>query len=344
MHVGTVLEGSPRRPGRRNGPGSGKACFLVLAAGFGFVSALYLADLPATAMAAQDDGRVSITPIVRRPAEALRRSDAIHVDVNLVLIPVTVTDHYERPVKGLRKSDFHLFEDGSEREIAEFFTEESPISIGIVFDASGSMKSKMVQSAQAVKEFLKLTLPGDEFSLMKFSDRPEPVFGFTTDAKNIEDTLPSIQPAGWTALFDAVYLGIHQMKHATRTRKVLLVMSDGGDNNSRYTEKEIKSLVKEADVRIFSISILDRSPALESIALESGGRAYRVRKLDELPDLAAEISAELHSQYVLGFSPTDRTNDGQYRKIKVELVQPDATARLRASWKHGYYGPASAAP
>ena len=292
------------------------------------------------ARAGEDEARVSITPIVPpRSSELSRRSGAIRVDVNLVLIPVTVTDSYERPVRGLQKSDFHLFEDGVERQISQFFSQETPISIGIVFDASASMKGKMEQSLQAVREFLKMSLPGDEFFLTKFNDRPEPVFGFTSVATDIEQSLPSIQPGGWTALCDAIYLGVHQMKHATHTRKVLLILSDGGDNNSRYTGREIKQLVQESDVRIFSISILDRSPWLDAIAEESGGRAFRVRKIEELPDLAANISAELHGEYVLGFSPSDRTNDGLYRKIKVALEQTVGTARLRASWKRGYYAP-----
>jgi VWFA-related protein len=184
-----------------------------------------------------------------------------------------------------------------------------------------------------------MSLPGDEFFLTKFSDKPESVFGFTTELKDIEDGMARIQPAGWTALFDAISLGIHQMKRASLGRRVLLVMSDGGDNDSRYTEREVRELVKEADVRIFSISILDRSSALETLAEESGGRAFRVRKLDDLPELAANISTELHSQYLLGYTPAGRTNDGLYRKIKVELSQPSATSRLRASWKRGYYSP-----
>jgi Ca-activated chloride channel homolog len=339
MKGSTAAEHLPKRSVRGVPPDAGRDVFLAVTAGCAILAGLFFTSVPA-ARAGEDEARVSITPTVpSRPSALTGRSGSIRVDVNLVLIPVTVTDVYERPVRGLQKSDFHLLEDGVEREITQFFSEEAPISIGIVFDASASMRGKMEQSLQAVREFLKMSLPGDEFFLMKFNDKPEPVSGFTSAAKDIEDSLPSIQPAGWTALCDAIYLGVHQMKHATHNRKVLLILSDGGDNNSRYTGREIKELVKEADVRIFSISILDRSPWLDAIAEESGGRAFRVRKIEELPELAANISAELHSEYVLGFSPTDRTNDGLYRKIKVELMQPAGTARLRASWKRGYYAP-----
>jgi Ca-activated chloride channel homolog len=292
----------------------------------------------AVAWGADDNTRVSITP--RIPRRILSTdSGAIRLDVNLVLVPVMVTDTYERPVHRLKKSDFRLFEDGIEQDISQFFTEDSPISVGIVFDASASMRRKMDESRQAVVEFLRMSLPGDEFFLMKFSDHPEQVCGFTTEPKDIEDGLPTIQPGGWTSLYDAMYLGIHFMKRAKHGRRILLVLSDGGDNVSRYTEREIKELVKEADVRIFAISILDKSPSLEAISEESGGHAHRVRKIEDLPDLAAKISAELHSEYVLGYRPADRPYDGKYRKVKVEVLQQEGNPRLRSSWKRGYYSP-----
>jgi Ca-activated chloride channel family protein len=253
---------------------------------------------------------------------------------------VTVTDSYERPVRGLQKANFRLLEEGIEREVTQFYSEESPISVGIVFDASASMRRRMDASREAIAEFLRMSLPGDEFFLLKFSDHPEPVCGFTTDIQEIEDNLKTIQADGWTSLYDAIYLSMNQIKGAQHGRKALLVLSDGGDNDSRYTKQEIQEIVKERDVRIFAVSILDRSPSLEAIAEESGGRAYRVRKIEELPELAANISAELHSHYVLGFSPADRGNDGKYRKVKVELTQSSGSARLRTSWKRGYYGPA----
>jgi len=240
------------------------------------------------------------------------------VDVNLVLIPVLVTDLYDRPIHGLHKEDFRLFEDGAEQSISQFFSDDSPISIGIVFDASNSMRSKISQARQAVSEFLRMSIPGDEFFLIKFNDRPEYLHGFTTGSAAIEEAVESIQPIGWTSLYDAIYMAIARMKHAAHPRKVLLVLSDGADNNSRYSESEVRQLVKEADVRIFSISILDKAASLEKISEESGGRAYRVKNLDELPDLAANVNIEMHTQYVLGYSPPANQNDGKYRKVKVD--------------------------
>lgn len=282
---------------------------------------------------------VSIAPLPRRPNQVELRAGAIRADVNLVLIPVLVTDLYDRPVRGLTKEDFRLFEGLTEQKITNFFSEEAPVSIGLVFDASHSMETRIDQSRQAVSEFLHLCTPGDEFFLLKFSDRPEPVQGFTTKTEEIEDGIDSIRTGGWTSLFDAIYMGIDKMKRATRARRVLLVLSDGGDNNSRYTENEIRERVKEADVRIFSVSIGSGSPALEKLSEASGGRALRVKNADELPALASRLSAEIHSEYVLGYSPSDTERDGKYRKVKVDLVQPNGNTRLRTSWKRGYYSP-----
>jgi len=286
-----------------------------------------------------DQTSVSITPRPRRPSQTNSRPGSLRLDVNLVLIPVLVTDLYDRPVRGLSKENFRLVEGGVEQKITHFYNQDSPISIGLIFDASNSMRTKFAETRKAVSEFLRMATPGDEFFLLKFSDHPEHVTNFTTDISEIEDGVDSIRTAGWTSLFDAIYLGMDKMKHAKNTRKVLLILSDGGDNNSRYTESEIKQLVKEADVRIFAISILYGAPALEKITEESGGRALRVRNLDELPDLASNLSEEIHSEYVLGYSPAENQRDGKYRKVKVDLLQPTGSQRLRTSWKRGYYGP-----
>jgi len=268
--------------------------------GFALSSAILLWALavgaPSVAHAQDGEYKVTIAPRASRHSALLntKPSGAIRLDVNLVLIPVLVTDLYDRPVHGLKKEDFRLFEDGAEQSISQVFTDDSPISIGLVFDCSNSMRSKISQTRQAVSTFLRMSTPGDDFFLIKFNDRPEAIRGFTSDIAEIEDAVETIQPIGWTSLYDAIYMAINGMKHASHARKVLLVLSDGGDNNSRYTEGELRQLVKEADVRIFSISIQDRAPSLERISEESGGRAYRVKNLDDLPEVAANASIEMH--------------------------------------------------
>ena len=331
----------PQLSGRSAPARSGRiARVLVMTAGFAVLAGV-VPGFGNVARAGDDEPKISLPPGVRRSSNQLVPHHAsIRIATNLVQIPVLVTDPYQRPVQGLTKSDFRLFEGGVEQEIKQFSIEETPISIGIVFDASGSMLRKMDTSRQAIVELLKMSMPGDEFFLLKFADRPESVCGFTTETRDIEDALPSLQAKGWTSLFDAIYLGVNKMKHASHARKVLLVLSDGEDNKSRYAERELISFVQEADVRIFSISILDRSRSLEAIAAESGGRALRVHKLGELPKLAVDISEELHSQYVLGFTPTELPMDGKYRRVKVELApQAAGNARLHTSWKRGFYEP-----
>jgi Ca-activated chloride channel family protein len=263
----------------------------------------------------------------------------MRTDVNRVFIPTTVTDSSGRPVQGLRKQDFRLWEDGVEQDLSEFFTEDGPISVGVVLDISGSVKNKLRQAQRAVREFLRLSARGDEFFLVTFKDQPELVRGFTTNPEDIEADFAMAQPRGWTALYDAIVLGINHMKRASLNRRVLLILSDGGDNNSRYSEGEIRSLVREADVRIFSISMESHTPVLDKLAKDSGGRAYQVHDLDNLPEAAAALSAEAHTEYVLGFTPPERQRDGKYHSVKVQVLQYAGEQPLQVSWRRGYYGP-----
>jgi Ca-activated chloride channel family protein len=289
---------------------------------------------------AQSDARVSIAP--RIPTRLNARASGpgvLRADANRVLISTTVTDPYGRPVQGLHKQDFRLLEDGIEKDLSDFFIEDGPISIGVVLDVSASIRNKLAETQQTIAEFLGLSLPGDEFFLVTFRDQPELVRGFTTDPKDIEADLAGIQPSGWTALYDAMVLAINHMKRASRSRRVLLVLTDGGDNNSRYSQGEVKDLIREANVRILSISIQGHTPVLDKLAAESGGRAYQARKLEELPDVAAAAGAEAHAQYVLGFIPPVEIRDGKYHTVKVEVVPPVADPRLHVSWRRGYYAP-----
>jgi Ca-activated chloride channel family protein len=297
---------------------------------------------------------VTITP---RPqnvpkSEVLPKAN-IRVDSNLVLIPVTVTDPMNRFVTGLDKENFKVFEDKKEQPITQFSSEDAPLSVGVVFDCSGSMGHKLEKSRLAVAQFFKTANPEDEFFLVQFSDAAELAQTFTPNLEEVQNRLTFTQSKGRTALLDAIYLALHEMKKGKNPRKALLVISDGGDNNSRYTETEIKNLVKEADVQIYAIGIYEamaargRTPEeaagqglLTEIAEQTGGRQYPVDNLNELPDIAAKIGVELRNQYVLGYAPLNPQHDGKYRRVVVKLIQPHGLPTLRPFWKQGYYAPA----
>jgi VWFA-related protein len=262
----------------------------------------------------------------------------IRTSVKMVLVPAHVTDPNGFPVDTLKRGDFHLFEDDVEQRIESFSVEQAPASIGIVFDSSGSMKNKLDRSFQAVDQFLKASLPGDEFFLVQFSDRPHMRVSFTRDADEIMSNLNLIQPEGWTAMLDAMYLGVQKMRTAQNARKALLVLSDGGDNNSRYSEGEILSLLRESDVQIYAIGLFDNARFLKKAAAETGGRIVLVHNLNDLPEAVDKLSSELRSQYLLGYYSGHERTDGKFHRLKVQLSE-SVKGELRASWRHGYFAP-----
>ena len=274
----------------------------------------------------------------------------LKVDVDLVLVPVTITDPMNRLVTGLEKENFQLFEGSSAQEIRTFSSEDAPVSLGVIFDSSGSMSSKMDRAKDAVVEFFKTANPQDEFFMITFSDEPEQMSDFTSSVDDIQNKLIFAVPKRRTALLDAIYMGISKMRQAKYAKKALLIISDGGDNHSRYTENEIKSLVKEADVMIYAIGIYDRYASaqeerlgpqlLTEISELTGGRAFTIDNPNDLADVATKIGVELRNQYVLGYRPAKVVRDGKWRKIKVKLLPPKGLPPLRVYARTGYYAPA----
>jgi VWFA-related protein len=257
--------------------------------------------------------------------------------VKVVLVPVSVTDQLNRPIHNLSQDRFRILEDGVEQKITSFLWEDGPVSLGLLFDCSGSMKNRIEASVSALKHVFQTAMPGDEFFLIKFADDVQLLTGFTSEPDSIERRLGYVQPNGWTALLDAVGLGINQMRSAKNPRKVLLILSDGNDNNSRYTESEIRSRVMESDVRIFAIGLSYRPRLLQRLAEETGGSVLVAHDLSDLPEVVQRMSAEIRSQYLLGYSPRNEARDGKFRKVKVELMQPAGAPSFRASWRRGYY-------
>ena len=334
--------------------------------GFGFllVAMLWLAwgagACPATA---QEDplSTVHVQPPPPEPSKdpapvegptalkSTRAGEKIRVNVNLVLVPLTVTDPMDRLVTGLEKDNFFVYENNHLEAIKSFSTEDAPVSIGIILDLSGSMSNKVIRARDSVLEFMKTSNPQDEFFVIGFNDRPELIEDFTSSVDQIEARLAIVKAEHRTALLDAIYFGLNKMKQAKYERKALLVISDGGDNRSRYTEGEVRAVVRESGVQVYSIGIFDAYAAtteerlgpllLNDISDETGGRLFRVDDVSEMGDIATKISAELRNEYVLGYKPENDKHDGKWRKLKVRLVPPPGLPQLTVHARTGYYAP-----
>ena len=301
------------------------------------------------------DTAVSIIPRFR-PAvstgQTIFPKADIRVDSALVLVPAQVTNVLGAPVTDLHKEDFKVFEDGVEQPITNFALEDAPLSIGLLFDNSGSMRNKMKKATEAAAALFKTANPQDEFFLIEFSDRPKLTVPFTTDPDEVYERIAHTKPFGRTSLLDAIHMAMGEMKRARNTRKALIIVSDGGDNRSRHTAREIKSAMLESDLQVYAMGIFDPEDTpkhsleeqngpklLEELADESGGREYPVMRLDDLPSISARIGDQLRNQYLLGYTPTNPERDGKYRIIKVRVTPQAEIPDLRVYYRHGYYSP-----
>ena len=274
----------------------------------------------------------------------------IRTHVDLVLVPVTVMDESHRIVTDLRQENFVLSEDKRSQSIKHFWKEDEPVSVGVVLDVSGSMKTKIDRAREAVAALLAGSNPQDEFFLVIFADNPTLIHDFTKNTDELHGSLVLAEPKGRTALLDALVLAVNNMKKAQYRRKALVVISDGGDNYSRYTEKEVKSLVKEADVMVYSIGVFDTEfwtmeerlgpELLAGLSSLTGASAYTLDNPVYLPLITGQIAAEIRHQYILGYRPDNSRRDGKWRKIKVDLAAiPHGLSALHVQARKGYYGP-----
>jgi Ca-activated chloride channel family protein len=324
----------------------------------GTAAGLMLVGATAAArMHGDEEAHSPALPDQHRPAQVLVKPEQIHttriqVDVNLVVVNVTVTDPYDRIVTGLDQSNFQVYDERVEQQIATFSTEDAPISVGLVFDSSGSMGDKIQKAKEATLQFFKTSNPQDEFLLINFNERPNLISAFTSKFENVQDRLLFVKSSGKTALLDAIYLGLSESRKAVTNRKALLVISDGGDNHSRYTERDVKRAVQESNTQIYAVGIFEplsmrtrtpeeaRGPSLlAELADVSGGRMFSVEDANELPDIAEKISIELRNQYVIGYKPSNLVRDGRWRRIKVKLNPPKGLPPLQVYARTGYYAP-----
>jgi VWFA-related protein len=294
------------------------------------------------------------TPLGTGTGNVDRQNATIRVNSDLVLIPVMVTDRNDRTVTGLERTHFRLWEDKVEQTITHFAAEDAPISVLFAFDISGSMNRKLALSRMAVDQFLKSANPQDEFALVAFNDQARLLQGFTSRHEDIQNQMLFLMARGRTALLDAMILSMDEMKHAKNTRKVILIVSDGGDNASRYSIGEVKSRAREGDMQIYSIGIEDpfwyRGQSLEQLtgaallsdmASQTGGRLYEIFDANQLPDVASRVGMALRNQYVLGYVPASQRHDGKYHRVQVKVQRPQGVPPLRASFRTGYIAPAN---
>jgi Ca-activated chloride channel family protein len=288
-------------------------------------------------------------PVDSTPGKAvpLKSDQTVQLNTNLVGVTVTVTDSYGRFVTGLAKDQFEVYDDKIKQEIALFSDDDAPVSLGIVYDVSGSMKERIHRSLQALKRFIETSHDDDDFFLMAFNNRANLVEDFTVSAEKVLSHLMFVQPHGSTALYDAAYLAVEKIRQGRHPKKALLIISDGQDNNSRYTYNELRKRVKESDVQIYCIGITDPATdslsafgrsVLEEIARMTGGRAFFPNAYNEpeLVEICTRIALELRHQYAVGFYPTDVQSEAKWHKVQIKVKPPKGLGRLSVTYKDGY--------
>jgi Ca-activated chloride channel family protein len=316
-------------------------------------TAVWLLVCLASTLVAADSSQNTVAQ--RRPsatAHGAGRPD-FRADSTVVLVNVTITDGRGRAITGLQKENFRIFEEKAEQAVRYFSSEDSPVSVALVLDFSRSMTSKFSRLQEAVAQFLQVANSEDEFCLIEFRDRAELSIDFTSAPEDIQNRVALAQPAGHTALLDAVYLGLGQMKKARNPRKALLIVSDGGDNHSRFTAREVENLARESDVEIYTIGIPDHAgrnlgefeaasgaSLLQELSEQGGGQYYGIDNVRDLPAIAEKIGRELRHRYVLGYVSTNRGHDGKYRRVQVKVQRSPGQPKLWAYWRRGYYAPA----
>ncbi|MEO8591875.1 MAG: VWA domain-containing protein [Candidatus Solibacter sp.] len=314
---------------------------------------LFTATLAALRADALGQVKIEPRPKLGTPPPETKRAPNIRTDINLVLVPVTVCDPQNRPVTGLEKEHFKVFDDKVEQTITHFSMDDEPVTVGLVFDISGSMGPKLQKSRQAAAEFFRTSNADDDFFLVEFNDQPKMIVPLTRDVEEIQNQLTWAQSKGRTALLDAILLAMNEMKKSKKNRKALLIISDGGDNSSRYTEAEVKRLVRENDVLIYAIGVFESGGGrmrtteeaggaglLNDLCDQTGGR-HLPAEANELPDITAKIGVELRNRYVLGFSPASPVRDGRYHALQVRVIPPKGLniPTLRPYYRKGYLAP-----
>lgn len=275
----------------------------------------------------------------------------IRIESAVVLVPVLVTDRANRPVLNLPRESFRVFEDKAEQTLLYFGVEEQPVSFGVVFDVSSSMKKAAGEAQQALSALMDGANTQDEAFLVSVGTRAALAMGFTQRLGTLATRLSFTDTGGCTALIDGVWMALDTLADATHGRKAIIVISDGLDNYSRRSRGETLRRLRESDALVYSVEVRDpgwsednamayggeRPRLLEDLADYTGGRFFASRSADELPQIAARIGRLLRSHYVLGYRPATPPADGRFRRIDVKLARPPGAPKLTATWRRGYH-------
>jgi len=276
------------------------------------------------------------------------QNPTIKLDVDLVTVNATVTDSENRPFTDLRTEHFQIWEDKVEQQIQYVSVEDVPISLGIIFDVSGSMERKLAAARHAAVSFLKNGNPDDEYFLIEFGSHVEVTQDYSSDVGNLQGHILFTSAKGMTAMYDAIYLGLQKLDSGRNTRKALLLITDGEDNHSRYNAANIKDFLKEKDVQVYAIGIQDlmqtrgegvRRATIDELTDITGGRSFFINSSPALEDACLIIATQLKSQYVVGYRPTNPAKDGKWRKVRIKISPPKGVSHLTVRSKAGYYAP-----
>jgi Ca-activated chloride channel family protein len=283
------------------------------------------------------------------PVQGVENKPEITVETDLVTLTLTVTDYYGRYVSGLTKEAFTIYDDKEQQEITFFSDADAPVSIGILFDVSGSMSGeKILKARNALERFINTSHPRDEYYLIAFNKRAQLLMDRTRDGEAVLNKLTLVEPKNNTALYDACYLGVERVTRGTHQKKALLIISDGQDNASRYNFKEVRRLMKESDVVIYSVGIMDGRDAssveglqgqafLDELSGVTGGKSFYPTSAVEMDEIFERIALELRHQYSIGYTPNGFAPDGKWHRVKVKVKPPRGLPRLTVRNREGYY-------
>ncbi len=281
--------------------------------------------------------------------EPIEPESAFRTSSDLVLINARVLDGRGHPLNGLEAGRFHMFEGGVEQKLVAFNQGDVPVSMVLVFDNSNSMKGLLGRSREAVSLLLKAANPEDEFALVEFSERPSLALDWTGDPSQVYDYLTHAEPHGTTALLDAIVLGGAVARRAHNPRRALVVISDGGDNHSRYGVAAVEKYLLEAGIEVYAVNIMNDFPQptwtadgpllLGGICWVGGGESVQIEQYTNLAGVIEQLAREIRTQYILSYQPSTLGRPGKYHRVNLKVSPPPGMGRVFVSWRHGYYEP-----